>query len=147
MRTKGKFCKGCKLFDKFDEELNNKDPLNCIKYLVEEMDFRCPKVKKITRYLNDYFPIPNLKDHLYDEINNETYESIIKKVLEDDEEFSYYSVRIPICGIRDIGKSTELWRSKTLKEADKVADFLNGYKYYWIPTESEDCIFVEKIYL
>jgi hypothetical protein len=141
---KNQYCFKCKKFDSADNS-EIKTPRNCITYLGGN-NSKCKKRKKIDNLLKKYFPIINKKVDIYDEI-----EAIIVQkeyLIPYDEEFIYYSVRIPICSKEsEITRSKEVWRCYTSDEAEKVKNVLNEFDYYWIPINTKGKVFIEKVYL
>jgi hypothetical protein len=155
MRKKiSKYCRRCKKWVQLpiegDIELEGKDyvrsPRRCMRYC----DEACRRQTKIKEFLRFYFPKEDLSIDLYDSLASDEIVGLsTEQVIREGEEFSYWSIRIPLPTNRPFKKirSREVWRCKTEDEARMVMESLNTFTYYWIPTEVIGAAFVRKVYL
>lgn len=150
MRSEGKYCKNCKKY-KNKEELNTlKIPSHCSLYEVKQ----CRKIKRISKYLQDYFPYFNVDPHLYENIELSLVST--QQLLDPLEVLKYFSIRVPTFSKEKIVKykkfwkdetDREIWRCKTEEEAINVVYVLNQFKFYWVPIEVEGGIYYEEVVL
>ena len=146
MKSRGKYCVSCRKFEKRTIlGTDSKEPANCVKFSNQS----CSKVRSINSYLDNNFPTINLNPHLYEAREGisdiKSFKS--EEVLKENEEFSYWSVRLRIHSNEAIEKSKEIWRCKSEIEADKVIQDLSDYEYYWIPLDESPELFKVKVEL